>query len=68
MHKFSEIYILYYTYYLCVHAHREVFLLCLIKAWEKTTVTTTKRDGGIGKQTKWNEKTEYKTEKVKHTR
>ena len=47
---------MYYTY-----MYTKPFLLCLIKAWER-------RDGEIGKQTKWNGNTAYEREKVKQTR
>ena len=38
--------------------YTKAFLLCLVKAWEKTS-----KDGEIGKQTKWNGSTEYEIEK-----
>ena len=44
--------------------YTKAFLLYLIKAWERTL----KKDGEIGKQTKWNGSTENEIEKVKQTR
>ena len=43
--------------------YTKAFLLYLIKAWERAL----KKDGEIGKQTKWNGSTEYEIEKVKQT-
>ena len=58
------IYTYYVLYMVCVyiytHTQREIFLLCLINAWEKTTVATAKRDWGTGKH-KLNEMREPNT-------
>ena len=52
---------------LSIYIHTKVFILYLIKTWERTSKKK-KRDGETGKQTKWNGSTEYETEKVKQVR
>ena len=47
--------------------HTKAFLLCFIKAWERTSEKK-RIDGEIGKQIKWNGSIEYEIEKVKQTR
>ena len=46
----------YIIHTIYTHMYTKAFLLCLVKAWEKTS-----KDGEIGKQTKWNGNTEYET-------
>ena len=44
MHRFSKKYILYYTYYLCVHAHREVFFTMFDKGLRKNNSDNNKKE------------------------
>ena len=59
---------IYYTNYIYIYMYTKAFLLCLIKAWERTSK---KNDGETGKH-KLNEtktwSTEHEIEKLKQTR